>query len=539
MAEKVFKTTTELVKIKRANNVATIVPTTGSEVRANSNSMVFHLKEALMTDHTSITYATNYSNYFAKVYTANSLQLDIWENKAKRMLQNKVEIPGVCWPIDTLKDNFGKFVGILVPASKGVQLSRSVLKGMTGLSQYFPHWNKRDICTLTSTILFKICKMHDLGLYFGCFNPSSIYITSPDEVYFVDTDSWQIEGYPAISRNQTFTPPELLRENKTQLLYTIDQENYQVSLLTFMLMMPGKFPYAKGKGADESESIKNMSFPFSVGGGMRRSMDSERPSGIWRIVWDHLPYKMCDSFYNTFHSKGKYSIPGQRLKEKDWLNMVRAFNTSLSYSEREDSLSIFPRTFRRDNKRVFVRCSICGQEHPDFYFIHNIHMNEGNINIWDRGYRVCLPCANDQSKNETASFQCECCGRKFFYTNRAAIIHDIGISDFDWNKQKWCRNCKKRTIKCTRCGNEVPIYKMKEFYDKRRNLKTNVCSNCFKEMLDNAKREREAWNNKVYMWKVCRNCGRKFPITNGEMEFYNKKDFSIPTRCQNCRNRHY
>lgn len=537
--EKPFKITSELVTIKRVSNAATIIPTTGDNVGTANNGTEIQLKDALMTDHSSITYSTNDPKYFAKLYTANSLQLDIWENKAKRMLLEKVNILGVCWPVDILKDKFGRFIGILIPASKGVQLTRSVLNGMNGLSQYFTQWDKRDICTLASTILFKICKMHDLGLYFGCLNPASIYVNSAEDVYFVDTDSWQIEGYPAISRNQTFSPPELLKENKAQLLYTVDQENYQIALLTFMLMMPGKFPYAKSKGAAECDSIKNMAFPFSIGGGMRRSKDSERPSGIWRIVWDHLPYHMCDSFYNTFHSDGKYAKPGQRLNERAWLGMVKDFNVSLSTAEQKDSRSIFPRTFRCDGKRTFVKCDICGQEHPDFYFMHKIHIQKETINIWDRGYRVCLPCADDQSKNKDAYFKCECCGRVFFYTNRTGIIHKIGKADFDWENQKWCRNCKKRKVRCNHCGRDVPIYQMREFNDKLRNLKVNVCGDCFKEMIENAKHEREVWKNEVHSWKSCRNCGRRFSITNGEVEYYSKKGLNLPSHCPNCRNRHY
>lgn len=97
-----------------------------------------------------------------------------------------------------------------------------------------------------------------------------------------------------------------------------------------MLMMPGKFPYAKGRSVDERNSIIDMAFPFSVGGGMRRSQDAERPSGIWRIVWDHFPYPMCDGFYNTFHSSGKYAQPGSRLKATDWLKMTKDFANMLA-----------------------------------------------------------------------------------------------------------------------------------------------------------------------------------------------------------------
>lgn len=531
-----FKLIANPASVERSVRSPNRVPTAGERVITKYNGIVLYLKEALMTDHISITYATNHVDFFAKIYIVDVLRLDMLENKANRMLRGKIDIPGVCWPIDILNDNNGYFVGILVPASRGVQLTRSIFNGATGLSQFFPQWNKIDLCVLTVTILDKIQKMHDLGLLFGCINPASIYIAGTQDVYFVDTDSWQVEGYPALSHNQTFTPPELLRDNKTLLIYTMDQENYQIAVLAFMLMMPGKFPYTKGKNADERDSIIDMAFPFSVGGGMRRSRDAERPSGIWRIVWDHLPYQMCDGFYNTFHSNGKYAQPGYRLDTTKWIKMTKDFNDTLMTSNGAGSRSMFPRTFRRDGKRVFVRCKICGQEHPDYYFIHSIHVQQEKIDIWERGYRICLPCASDQSN---MSFRCECCGRQFYYTNRTKVLHEIGKSDFDFKKQRWCKDCKKRTIKCGHCGQEVPIYQMREFEDRLHNLRTSVCGNCFKELIEKSKQEKEAWKNSVGRWVSCRSCGRSFSITNGEIEYFSRKGYNLPTRCPNCRKKRY
>lgn len=531
-----FKLIANQMPVGRAIRVPSRVPTVGEQVFAKYNGTVLYLKEAIMTDHISVTYATNYTSYFAKIYISDVLQLDMLENKAGRMLQEKIDIPGVCWPLDIITDRYGYFVGILVPASHGVQLTRSIFNGATGLSQFFPQWNKYDLCVLTTTILDKICRMHDLGLQFGCINPASIYIVGASDVYFVDTDCWQIEGYPALSHNQTFTPPEILRENNSRLLYSMDQENYQIAVLTFMLMMPGKFPYAKGKNTDERNSIINMSFPFSVGGGMRRSLDAERPSGVWRIVWDHLSYQLCDGFYNTFHSNGKYAQPGNRLKATDWLKMTKDFSNALTTASRADSRSLFPRTFRRDGKRVFVQCSICGQEHPSFYFMHNIRVQQETIDIWERGYRICLPCAGDQSN---VSFKCECCGRQFYYTNRTKVLHEVGKSDFDFKNQRWCKDCKKRTIRCGHCGREVPIYQMREFEDRLRNLKTSVCGSCFKGMIERAKQEKEIWKNSVARWATCRSCGRSFAITNGEIEYLSRKQYNLPTRCPNCRKKSY
>ena len=68
-----------------------------------------------------------------------------------------------------------------------------------------------------------------------------------NHVYFVDMDCYQIEGYPCVSQNITFQPPELQLSGIRKRLYTQQTENYEVAELVFMLMMPGKTPYAKEK----------------------------------------------------------------------------------------------------------------------------------------------------------------------------------------------------------------------------------------------------------------------------------------------------
>lgn len=529
----IFPHATQPVQVGRTADPARAVPGKGDVVTASGICRRYVLREPVMTDHSSVTYKTNDDAYFAKIYTPDALRIDLFENKAKRMVKEKLNLPGVCWPQDILQEASGRFVGILVPASAGVQLSQSIFSGTSGIQKYFPNWDKQDICSVSLTILRTVDALQNLGVIFGCFNPASVYIVSTDQVYFVDADTWQIEGYPVLSRNMTFTPPELLGDQKKVRLFTMDEENYQTALLAFMLMMPGKYPYAKKNRRTDDDSLRNMSFPFSIGGDMRRSEDAERPSGAWQIVWDHLPYKLCFNFYHSFHQNGNFSKPGTRLHGYTWINQIEQFANSLATAEGAQSRMLFPATFRRDGKRTFVRCTICGKEHPEFYFLRKVRMQGEIINIWDKGYRVCLPCAVDRSNSPDAQFTCKCCNKTYFYTNRTHIMHEIGKLDYDWNTQKWCHNCKKQTVRCSRCSKEVPVYQLKEFRDERRNQRRSVCSNCFGELINEEKKRRNA----VYCTVTCRNCNRSFNITQGEKEYFDSKGHYLPTRCPSCRGR--
>lgn len=529
----VFEPTTCMATIARSAQAFPTIPQRGQKVFTEDKTQAFTLKSPIMTDHSSITYATNRKDVFAKIYTSNALQIDLFENKARRMVDEKVDIIGVCWPRAILTNNFGDFVGILVPASHGIQLTRSLLRGNEEITRFFPKWDKRDICLVTHTIIDTICKLHKIGVRLGSFNPASVYVVSATEVYFVDADNWQIEGYPTFSRNITFTPPELLSEPQTPRLFTKDEENYQMALLAFMLMMPGKYPYAKKKRSNNYENASNMSFPFSLGGEMRRSSDAERPSGAWQIIWDHLPYRMCERFYHTFHGNGNFAQPGNRLNDTEWIITVDEYYNSLLLEENAESRELIPRTFRRDRSRSFEACQVCKQDHPTFYFLHNIYIKRKNeretVNVWDQGYRICLPCAVDKSD---ASFTCESCKKTYYYNNRTKLLHEIGRRDFDWDKQKWCDYCKQPST-CSRCKTAKPRYLLKEFSDKRQMRTVIACQSCFAELIA----EDKAWRNKIYMTKTCY-CGRSFTITNGEKERFLGKGMRLPTRCPLHRGRH-
>lgn len=487
---KPYNPTAELAEVSRSASPVNRVPSTGDTVSAINCGLHIRLGKPVMSDHSSITYATSDPNLFAKIYTAQALSIDMFENKADRMLRDPVSIEGVCWPKDKLSNTQGLFVGILIPSASGVQLSKSVLGGQAGLMRYFPNWNKIDLCSLSETILEVVCKLHRLGVFIGCLNPAAIYVSDSKHVSFVDTDSWQIEGYPVLSRNLTHTPPELLGKDQSGYLYNLDEERYQIILLTFMIMMPGKFPYAKKRGASVEDGIRDASFPFGLGKKMSRAEDSERPGGVWQMVWDNISYDLCRGFYNTFSKNGFNYLPGKRLSEMLLLNQVREYKKSLLSGENGLSTDLFPRTFRRDGKHPFYRCQYCGQEHPEFYFLHTLRINNNRVNIWDRGIRICLPCTLLESSDPSATFRCQSCGRELTYSNRAKIMHDVGSNEFNRAAQKWCGDCKRHTIECSRCHRAIPFYQIKEFVDRRHNLTYKVCKDCFGTLIDEAKRTR-------------------------------------------------
>lgn len=460
----------------------------------NSKHEPITLSEEKIYQHNAVTYSTNLPNIWVKIYHPSALNTFI-EAKVKRMLSHDVHFKGLCWPIDSVCNANGQFLGFLMPPAYGDPLHLSVFK-QAKLQKLFPDWNKGDLCDLTITILQVIQYLHGKNILLGCLNPAAIRIKNKDEVYFIDTDNFQIEGFPSLIYNTTFTPPEYL--GKKIYLCKKENENYALAVLVFMLMMPGKLPYTKTPNNTVEDAIRERKFPFPYG----NVHGSHAMPSVWRFMWSHLtPFK--DVFYNTFQRGGKLENPTDRKTVGSWIGTVKYFREELKSPADTESLKLYPQTFKRGKNDLFYSCRYCGVEHPRFYFDNRYFDN----------YRICNSCID---KKSNVSFTCKACGKTYYYTNKTDLFHrTMKSKDTEWKDQKYCRDCKSKTIPCRECGEEKPYY----------TLKDGLCHDC------NDKHRNAIWIN-----CTCKDCGCVFPVTVGEREFALKNNHTFPpVRCKACR----
>lgn len=449
--------------------------------------------EQQVVNNGAVTYAVDRLHTWVKIFDKSSLNTYL-EAKIQRMLTQKLECDGLCWPIDLVRDSEGNFRGYLFTEYKGVPLHLCVFK-RAGIDTYFPDWNKLDLCELTQTILKKIEFLHQRNVLFGCINPAAIRVVSKDEVYFTDVDNYQVDGFPSLVHNISFTAPELL--DKKVYLATKANENFAIAELVFMLMMPGKTPYAVGGDEAPEELIKSMKFPYSNG---KVHGDRALP-GMWRFMWSHLS-GMKGAFFNVFQNGAKYSKPEDRRDVIYWESALSHYMDDLRETQDQESLMIYPKTFKRGGGEEFFRCNYCGVEHPRFYF-YDKYFDD---------FRICNGCVD---KRSDVSFTCKTCGKTYYYTNRTALFHRMKkMTDSDWKDQTHCRDCKRKTIPCKVCGKQTPFY-----YGGR-------CVDCL-----------NAAKNEVYRTIRCADCGCSFDITVMEHENLQKKGWEDPIRCKSCRDR--
>lgn len=379
-----------------------------------------------------IIYTTN-TPYVAKIYKRENNTKRKYE-KIKLMLSKKIECEGVCYPVAALYNSNKEFVGYMMPKAKGKELQKSIfIKPL--FQKNFPNWKKRDTVELCITILEKIKYLHDRNIVMGDINPANILVVSPKEVYFVDTDSYQVENFPCPVGTNNYTAPEIQRKHFSDFLRTMGNENFAVATLLFMIMLPGKPPYSQQGGEDPINNIIKMDFSYPFGD----SSNKKTPDGPWRYIWSHLTYDLKKAFYNTFRKDGDYSTEDTRLTADEWLPIFTYYLELLDSGKfgKQDKMSeeLFPTRHKKNPKVEYTTCRLCG--------------NEVAENQCQNG--ICRDCLN---KGEV--YRCKKCGKEILYTNYQKYVKnakrfDVCPECFEYGKEVKIRE------KCVDCGQEFEI----------------------------------------------------------------------------------
>lgn len=474
------------------------IPSKTDYVYDSSNRMI-RLENEFISNSQSITYQTNLPGMQAKIYQKAWLQNSYFKDKTEKMLSIPIVYDGICWPTDILHDNNGDFVGILVPKAEGIQLKQNLMS-QAGLEAHFPEWNRKDLTHLVRVILEKIVFLQERNVILGLINPGAIFVKDADHVYFAEMDTYQIEGYPILSYERVMQAPELQNAENTLQLYTKQQDNYGIALLTFMLLMPGKFPYNKGNNKDICDSIKKMTFAFRYGERQGDEHGAREYFGLWRFVWSHLGNDLKKAFYFTFQNGQPYSLSDKRKYADFWLVKVRELEKELSNPYDAESLKLFPRTFKRYSGIQTIRCVKCGIDHPAFYYKYPER-------------RICNSCLGQPSD---VHFVCKSCEKTYYYDFSTLFKYEKLVATKDFKMPTHCPYCRSDKERCKgNCGKMVPSYRLD---------KNGLCPDCAKEA-----RER------VVRRCRCKDCGQWFELTQGQLDSFARKSMQLPVRCETCR----
>ena len=403
--------------------------------------------------------------YFPRKLTETKL------SKLKLMIENPVPKKEICWPIDIVRNLKGEFCGYLMPKAAGIPMQKAIFHKPL-LQKNFPHWTRKHIILLAETILENIQYLHSFNVLIGDINPLNILIASEEEVYFVDTDSYQIESYPCPVGMLNFTAPEIQMKNFQRFLRTLEHENFAVATLLFIILLPGKSPYSQQGGGSPGRNIIKGEFSYPL----REVSNKKTPDGPWRFIWSNLPFKTKEAFFECF-AKNK------RIGVAQWLFVLRHYITTLDYGNVSDE--IFPTIFKppSDHARrkygtegkdmVNLTCCDCEQA-------FSIDADKAK-RLLIGGKPTCYSCFNIR-KEATVEFTCSNCSEVFSesYENSEKM---------NGSAEKLCRPCRQLR-----------------------------------------KRERETGEQ-----IQCIDCRKLFLFSVRDQKFFKVKGFEPPKRCGNCR----
>ena len=261
------------------------------------------------------------SSLVAKVYKRERLTKRRFE-KLKLMLTREIRRDGICYPTEILYNKEKQFVGFLMPKASGVELKKSIFVPEPLFLKRHPDWHRIELVRLCLAILHCIEHLHQHNILIGDINGLNILVESPDKVWFVDTDSYQIEGFPCGVGTNEFIAPELQgRANFSQFLRSQGNENFAIAVLLFMILLPGRHPYSRQGGGNMQENIKQSQFPYPF----LKNNCYKPPQGKWAEMWELLPYQVRAAFFQTFQKNEQHQKETARLSASGWIEIMKDY----------------------------------------------------------------------------------------------------------------------------------------------------------------------------------------------------------------------
>ena len=210
----------------------------GSELKTQSGQNLTLRKELGKGGEGTI-YALDDSKTVCKIYLKEKLT-EGRKQKIELMLTKKISDAQICYPQEAVYDSDGTFRGFIMPKAEGRELGCHLFH--PGFIHGQTQWNRIHSTKLALTILKKIKFLHRMNILIGDINSKNILVEDENTVYFVDCDSYQIEGFTCPAGTAAFTAPELsdrCPDGKYEsVLRTKEEELFAIAVLLFQFLFP-------------------------------------------------------------------------------------------------------------------------------------------------------------------------------------------------------------------------------------------------------------------------------------------------------------
>lgn len=345
------------------------------------------------------------------------------KEKINLLVQHGIRATGICAPSAVVHNELGEFVGYAMPRAEGREFQRTIFNPKR-FKEAFPKWGKQDLVEVCLAFLEEVIYLHSQNILLGDINPKNLMVDDKRRVFIIDADSWQLEGYPCPVGTPMFTAPSLLGTSYSERLRTMEDENFAIATMLFMILITGQFPYMRrGTDGDMVKLIREGNFAFQY----ENRNDRNQPDGDWKFMWSHVHKPVKDMFWHTFHKDG------QRYRNRpgasEWLAVFRDYQVFLEGPKNFDPMSndVYPirnKAFRPDTP--IVDCRQCGRAHAiagiwnedeNDYYVPPL-CNKCRIPAQARSSRTrpaivpCRDCGANVPRGQAKYGRCPACARK-------------------------------------------------------------------------------------------------------------------------------
>ena len=266
-------------------------------------------------------YVTEDQSVLCKIYHTNRLTEGA-KKKIELMSTRQLSDHQICWPIASVYDSTSKFRGFIMSKAEGSPLAHGLFIPALWKKQQ-PNWTRRESVQIVLSILEKVKDLYSIGVLMGDINPQNILVKDEYNVYFVDCDSYQVEGFPCPVGAINFVAPEIQGQDFSNFIRKEEHELFAIATLIFMIMLPGKQPYSHQGGTNAENNIRKMHFPYPLG----EKKSAQAPDGVWRFCWSHLTYGIKEAFFQTFHTDYRDK---PRTAISDWIRLFEGYQSVLN-----------------------------------------------------------------------------------------------------------------------------------------------------------------------------------------------------------------
>ena len=235
-----------------------------------------------------------YNNMLAKVYKEKHLTYQNYL-KLKSMINMEVFNASIIWPNDIIYYR-SHFIGYLMDEISDAEV-------MDDLRDYsFGDYTPRDRVKIALEFLKIIDYLHNRNIVVGDLKFDNILVKNSNELYIIDTGSFQVQDYPCVVYNLEFSEYAYEEDELKKVLRTQESEYFAINKILYEILML-KNPFYNADNIEiDPENERNFTLT------LKPPNFTQKPPHHLQM-WFSLDTKIRESFYYYFKEKKITYVP--------------------------------------------------------------------------------------------------------------------------------------------------------------------------------------------------------------------------------------